>query len=56
MLKRGVFKTLFQSVDALVTGKGRIDDELFDEAAVEKEAREFPGLHGLQHSARRAFG
>lgn len=31
MLKRGVFKNLFQSVDALVTGKGRIDDELFEE-------------------------
>jgi len=31
MLKRGVFKQLFQSVDALVTGKGRIDSDLFDE-------------------------
>ncbi len=30
MLKRGVFKSLFQSVDALVTGRGRIDEELFE--------------------------
>ena len=31
MLKRGIFKNLWQSVDALVTGRGRIDDELFEE-------------------------
>lgn len=31
MLKRGIFKSLFQSVDSLVTGRGKIDDELFDE-------------------------
>lgn len=30
MLKRGIFKSLFQSVDALVTGRGRIDETLFD--------------------------
>ncbi|MGC4045305.1 MAG: signal recognition particle-docking protein FtsY [Armatimonas sp.] len=30
MLKRGIFKTLFQSVDTLVTGRGKIDEELFD--------------------------
>jgi fused signal recognition particle receptor len=30
MLKRGIFKSLFQSVDALVTGRGKIDDALFD--------------------------
>lgn len=31
MLRRGAFKRLFQSVDALVTGRGRIDEELFDD-------------------------
>jgi len=30
MLKRGIFKNLFQSVDALVTGRGRIDEDAFD--------------------------
>lgn len=30
MLKRGIFKQLFQSVDTMVTGRGRIDEELFD--------------------------
>ena len=30
MLKRGIFKSLFQSVDTLVTGRGKIDEELFD--------------------------
>jgi fused signal recognition particle receptor len=30
VLKRGIFKTLFQSVDTLVTGRGKIDEELFD--------------------------
>jgi fused signal recognition particle receptor len=30
MLKKGIFKRLFQSVDTLVTGRGRVDDELFD--------------------------
>lgn len=31
MLKPGMFKNVFQSLDALVTGRGRIDDELFDQ-------------------------
>ena len=31
MLKRGIFKRLFQKVDQLVTGRGRIDEELFDD-------------------------
>ena len=31
MLKSGVFKRLFQSVDTLVTGRGRVDQELFDD-------------------------
>ena len=31
MFKRGLFKTLFQKVDQLVTGRGRIDEELFEE-------------------------
>lgn len=31
MLKHGIFKSLFQSVDALLTGKGRIDEDLFDQ-------------------------
>lgn len=30
MLKRGIFKNLFQSVDAMVTGRGRIDEDAFD--------------------------
>ena len=30
MLKRGIFKSLYQTVDALVTGRGKIDDDLFD--------------------------
>lgn len=30
MLKRGIFKSLLQSVDTLVTGRGKIDEELFD--------------------------
>ncbi len=31
MLKSGIFKNLWRNVDALVTGRGRIDDELFEE-------------------------
>ena len=31
MLKRGIFKNLFQRVDQLVTGRGRIDETLFDD-------------------------
>ncbi len=31
MLKRGIFKRLFQRVDQMVTGRGRIDEELFDD-------------------------
>ena len=31
MLKRGLFKNLFQRVDQLVTGRGRIDETLFDD-------------------------
>jgi fused signal recognition particle receptor len=31
MLKRGIFKQLLNSVDTLVTGRGRVDGELFDE-------------------------
>lgn len=31
MLKRGIFKSLFQSVDTLLTGRGRIDEELFEQ-------------------------
>ncbi|MCW3059133.1 MAG: Signal recognition particle receptor FtsY [Capsulimonas sp.] len=31
MFKRGLFKTLFQKVDQLVTGRGRIDEELFED-------------------------
>lgn len=31
MLKRGIFKRLFQRVDQLVTGRGRVEEELFDE-------------------------
>ncbi|MBC8102843.1 MAG: signal recognition particle-docking protein FtsY [Cytophagales bacterium] len=31
MLKKGIFKNVFQSLDAMVTGRGRIDDALFDD-------------------------
>ena len=31
MLKRGIFKSLLQSVDTLVTGRGKIDEALFDD-------------------------
>lgn len=31
MLKSGIFKNLWQRADALVTGRGRIDEELFEE-------------------------
>ncbi len=31
MLKPGIFKNVFQSLDAMITGRGRIDDELFDQ-------------------------
>jgi len=31
MLKRGLFKSIFQKVDQMVTGRGRIDEELFEE-------------------------
>jgi len=31
MFKRGLFKTIFQKVDQLFTGRGRIDEELFEE-------------------------
>ena len=31
MLKPGIFKNVFQSLDALVTGRGRIDDDLFEQ-------------------------
>ena len=31
MLKRGLFKSIFQKVDQMVTGKGRIDEELFED-------------------------
>jgi fused signal recognition particle receptor len=31
MLKRGIFKRLFQKVDQIVTGRGRVDEELFDD-------------------------
>src|SRR5690349_23756794 len=31
MLKRGIFKQLLNSVDTLVTGRGRVDEELFEE-------------------------
>ena len=31
MLKKGIFKRLFQSVDTLVTGRGRVDEALFDD-------------------------
>ena len=31
MFKGGLFKTIFQKVDQLITGRGRIDEELFEE-------------------------
>ena len=31
MFKRGLFKSIFQKVDQLFTGRGRIDEELFEE-------------------------
>jgi len=31
MLKRGLFKSLFQKVDQMITGRGKIDEELFEE-------------------------
>ncbi len=31
MLKHGIFKNVFQSLDAMITGRGRIDDELFEQ-------------------------
>jgi fused signal recognition particle receptor len=31
MLKRGLFKSIFQKVDQIITGRGRIDEELFEE-------------------------
>ncbi len=31
MLKRGLFRSIFQKVDQIVTGRGRIDEELFEE-------------------------
>jgi len=31
MLKRGLFKSIFQKVDQMVTGKGKIDEELFED-------------------------
>ena len=31
MFKRGLFKSIFQRVDQLFTGRGRIDEELFEE-------------------------
>lgn len=31
MLKRGLFKSIFQKVDQMVTGRGKIDEELFEE-------------------------
>lgn len=31
MLKRGIFKNLFQRVDQMVTGRGKVDEALFDE-------------------------
>ena len=30
MLKRGVFKSVFQTLDTMITGRGRIDEELFE--------------------------
>ena len=31
MAKRGIFQTLFQTVDTLITGRGKIDDDLLEE-------------------------
>ena len=31
MLKRGLFKSIFQKVDQMITGRGKIDEELFEE-------------------------
>jgi len=31
MLKRGLFKSIFQKVDLLITGRGKIDETLFEE-------------------------
>ena len=31
MLKRGLFKSIFQKVDQMVTGRGKIDEELLEE-------------------------
>ena len=31
MLKRGLFKSIFQKVDQIITGRGKIDEELFEE-------------------------
>jgi fused signal recognition particle receptor len=31
MLKSGIFRNIWQSVDALVTGRGRVEEELFEE-------------------------
>jgi fused signal recognition particle receptor len=31
MLKRGLFKSIFQKVDQIVTGRGKIDEDLFEE-------------------------
>jgi fused signal recognition particle receptor len=31
MLKRGLFKSIFQKVDQMVTGRGKIDEEMFEE-------------------------
>ena len=31
MLKRGLFKSLFQKVDQLITGRGKIDEDFFEE-------------------------
>ena len=31
MLKRGLFKSIFQKVDQIITGRGKIDEDLFEE-------------------------
>ena len=31
MLKRGLFKSIFQKVDQIITGRGKIDEELFED-------------------------
>jgi fused signal recognition particle receptor len=31
VLKRGIFKSVLQSLDAMVTGRGRVDEDLFDD-------------------------